>query len=135
VSTKKIRFVKNRDNTCIDMKKFFYLCTCDTCKRMMKELILTDFEIIDIKKTPISPSDLKTARKTVDSYQDLFNKRARKLKELKIDLSQLDDSKIETLILEEYSFLKRPLLLDGEKVLAGNSKSTFAEMKALYGTS
>lgn len=60
------------------MKKFYYLSTCDTCKRIMKELDLSEFDKIDIKKENINSDDLELARKTVDSYTELFNKRAEK---------------------------------------------------------
>jgi len=101
----------------------------------MKELDLNGFEKIDIKKINISEEDLELAKATVDSYLELFNKRARKIKELGLDLNSLEDSKIKELILGEYSFLKRPLMISGEKILAGNSKAVVEEMKLLHGNS
>ncbi|MEZ4938464.1 MAG: ArsC/Spx/MgsR family protein [Crocinitomicaceae bacterium] len=117
------------------MKKFYYLSTCDTCKRIMKELDLSSFEIIDIKTQNISKGDLELARKTVNSYLDLFNKRARKIKELNIDLSSKSEKELEQLILGEYSFLKRPLMISDSNIIAGNSKEAIAQMKTLNGNS
>lgn len=117
------------------MKKFYYLSTCDTCKRIMKELDLTEFIIIDIKKNNISTEDIELVREHFESYTDLFNKRARKIKELGINLSTLQDDEIKHLILGEYSFLKRPLLISDNTVLAGNSRSIIEKMKELHGTS
>ncbi len=99
----------------------------------MKNLDLNGFEIIDIKKEMISAEDLKLAREHYESYIDLFNKRARKIKELGIDLSNQTEQQLEELILGEYSFLKRPLMIDGNKVLAGNSKAVITEMEDLHG--
>lgn len=114
-------------------KKFYYLSTCDTCKRIMKELDLTSFEKIDIKSTNIQPADLELARKTVDSYLDLFNMRARKIKELSFDLKSATEAQLIELILNEYSFLKRPLMISDKTILAGNSKQTIEAMKQLHG--
>ena len=115
------------------MKKFYYLSTCDTCKRIMKNLNLSHFETIDIKKENISKEDLEHAGKSVSTYVDLFNKRARKIKELNLDLNTINEEQIKTHILNEYSFLKRPLLIDGDTILAGNSKAVVAEMEKNYG--
>lgn len=99
----------------------------------MKNLDLSEFETIDIKKNNISETDLELAGKTVDSYIDLFNKRARKIKELGLDLNSSSEQELFNHILSEYSFLKRPMLIDGAKVLAGNSKAIIAEMEKEYG--
>ena len=40
------------------MKKIYYLSTCDTCKRIMKELPLDDFIKVDIKTDPLTENDL-----------------------------------------------------------------------------
>ena len=117
----------------MEMKKFYYLSTCDTCKRIMKNLYLSDFEIIDIKKEMISKEELQYAKEHFESYLDLFNKRARKIKELGIDLNTQSEDQLEKLILSEYSFLKRPLMIDGNEVLAGNSKNVVAQMEELHG--
>ena len=99
----------------------------------MKELDLSTFETIDIKKTPILKEDLEFAGTKYESYIELFNKRARKIKELGLDLDKKSNDEIKELILSEYSFLKRPLMIDGEHVLAGNAKKVVEQMKELHG--
>lgn len=99
----------------------------------MKNLDLSGFDVIDIKKNHIEKEAFQIASKHYDSNIELFNKRARKIKELGIDLNSQSEQQLEELILGEYSFLKRPLMIDGDQVLAGNSKNIIAEMESLHG--
>jgi arsenate reductase len=55
------------------------------------------------------------------SADALFSKRARKYKELGLKNRKLSDSEIRQLILSEYTFLKRPVLLFDGQIFIGNS--------------
>ncbi len=106
------------------MKRFIYLSTCDTCKRIMKqaEINSENFELKDIKKTPISEEELDLAFSHTQSYEALFNKRSRKYAQSGLKEKQLKDIDFKQLILDEYTYLKRPVTIVGEKVFVGNSK-------------
>lgn len=106
------------------MKKYIYLSTCDTCKRIMKDAGITkeNFELQDIKKTPISEVDLDLAFKHTNSYEALFNKRSRKYAQSGLKEQNLDDIAFRDLILSEYTYLKRPVTIVGSNVYVGNSK-------------
>jgi len=107
------------------MHLFYYLSSCDSCKRIMKTLALTDdITQIDIKKNPLTAEQLETLYQLSGSYQALLNKRAQKIKE--IDKSNLDEAQIKTLLLSHYTFLKRPVLLYNNELFVGNAKSTLA---------
>lgn len=111
------------------MYLFYYLSSCDTCKRIMKTLALTDdITQIDIKKNPLTAKQLEALYQLSGSYEALLNKRAQKLKE--IDKSTLDEAKIKALLLSHYTFLKRPVLLYQNKLYIGNAKATIAAAKA-----
>ena len=56
------------------MKKIYYLSTCDTCKRIMKELPLDDFIKVDIKTDPLTENDLGELCALSGSYEVLFSK-------------------------------------------------------------
>jgi arsenate reductase-like glutaredoxin family protein len=74
------------------MDKFYYLSSCDTCKRIMKTLELpSSIDLIDIKKTPLSETDLSSLYAHTASYEALLNKRAQKLKE--VDKNNLTEEK------------------------------------------
>lgn len=113
------------------MRKFFYLSTCDTCKRIIKELNLpADIEMTDIKKSPVTPEELDHLFAAAKSYEALFNKRSQLYKQRGLKDQNLKDQDYRDLILEHYTFLKRPVLVLDHKVFAGNSKNTIAEAKA-----
>ena len=112
------------------MKVFFYLKTCDTCKRIINDINLgSDIELVDIKVNPLNKQQLKTIRSFSESFEDLFNKRAQLYKQINLNTKILSESDYEKLILEHYTFLKRPVLLYDNKLFVGNSKNTIEQIK------
>jgi len=112
------------------MKKFIYLSTCDTCKRIMKELSLpADVLLQDIKKEPIDATQLSSLYAKTNSYEALINKRARKFKEWGLNAKTLTESEFKDLLLKDYTFLKRPVLIWDEHLFIGNAKATVEEAK------
>lgn len=102
------------------MKRIYYLSSCDTCRRMMKELnSFHEYELIDIKSNNIDAKTLDSLKEKVGSYEALFSKRAIKYKTLGMKDKNLSDQEFRQLILDEYTFLKRPVLIDGDKVVVG----------------
>ncbi|RTE54571.1 hypothetical protein EHW67_05225 [Arenibacter aquaticus] len=113
------------------MKKIFYLSTCDTCKRILKELApSSDFILQDIKQEAITPEDLKIMADLSGSYESLFSKRARLYKERNLKEQNLSEADYKQLILEHYTFLKRPVILMDNQIFVGNSKAVVAKAKA-----
>jgi len=87
---------------------------------MMKEFnTLDEFELIDIKSTHIDAKTLDFLKEKTGSYEALFSKRAIKYKTLGLKDKPLKDEDFRELILDEYTFLKRPVLIDGEVVIVG----------------
>ncbi len=113
------------------MNKVFYLSTCDTCKRIIDELGLKQkqFQFQDIKTEKITTDQLQELKEKAGSYEALFSKIARKYKELKLNEKTLTEEEMKKLILDEYTFLKRPIILINEKIFIGNSKNTILEAK------
>jgi arsenate reductase len=102
------------------MKRIYYLSSCDTCRRMMKEFNrLDEFELIDIKSLNIDSKMLDFLKEKTGSYEALFSKRAIKYKTLGLKNKNFSDQDFRQLILDEYTFLKRPVFIDGEKVVIG----------------
>lgn len=117
------------------MNKIYYLSTCDTCKRIISELELKEkgFIFQDIKTEKITVSQLDEMKNAVGSYEALFSRIARKYKELGLSEKSLSESDYKKFILEEYTFLKRPVIFIGKKVFVGNSKAVIADAKAELG--
>ncbi len=113
------------------MKRFYYLSSCSTCIRILKELNLpSDFELIDIKKTNIESDSLEFLKDKSGSFESLFSKKAMKYKSLGLDKKNLTENDFKKLILEEYTFLKRPVLIKDELVFIGNSKEVIGQAKS-----
>lgn len=104
------------------MKKVFYLKTCDTCKRILKELDFTGFELQDIKTVAISEDDLEQMKELAGSYEALFSRRAQNYKKLGLKDMQLTEDDIKNYILTDYTFLKRPVVVDEKSIFIGNEK-------------
>ena len=82
------------------MKKIYYLSTCDTCKRIMKELNLpSSFIKQDIKTQGLSEQDVEEMQNLAGSYEALFSKRAQLYKQRNLKDEDLieDDSLVVTL--------------------------------------
>ena len=116
------------------MKKIYYLSTCDTCKKILKELDApASYELQDIKKDPLTQNQLKELKHRAGTYEALFSKRARLYKERDLKNKQLTEEDFKNLILEHYTFLKRPVIVSGQKIFIGNSKKEVSTAKAELG--
>ncbi len=104
------------------MKTFFYLSTCSSCKRIVQSLNLPpSVELQDIKKQPISEAQLDYLYSLSGSYEALFSKRAQLYKQRNLKLQNLTESDYKKLILEHYTFLKRPVLVIKDALFIGNN--------------
>ncbi len=109
---------------------FFYLSTCDTCKRIMGALDLPpEIRLQDIKTEPVTPGQLRELRDLAGSYEALFSKRARLYKERNLKEKDLGETDFRDLILEHYTFLNRPVLVDSGLIFIGNAKKTVAQAR------
>ncbi|REE83414.1 arsenate reductase-like glutaredoxin family protein [Lutibacter oceani] len=104
------------------MKKIYYLKTCDTCRRILKEMDTTGFVLQEIKTEPITVKQLEELFALTKSYEALFSKRAKKYKQMDLKNQSLTEKDYRQLILDEYTFLKRPVIVVNNKVFAGNTK-------------
>lgn len=112
------------------MKKVYYLSTCDTCKRIMKEVNWSESDDSqDIKKQPLTADQLNSLYEQIGSYEALFNKRAQLYRKRKLNEQTLAESDYKKLLLEHYTFLKRPVFVINDEIFVGNSKKTVEALK------
>lgn len=112
------------------MKKIYYLSTCDTCNRIMKQLNLPEaFEKQDIKKDPITVKQLEFLKALSGSYESLFSRRAKLYKERNLKEEVLTEEDYRRFILEHYTFLNRPVIVNHDKIFIGNSKKVVEAAK------
>jgi len=109
------------------MRKIFYLDSCSTCKRIMKELKIDDsFEQQNIKGNNISEEELDFLKEKIGSYEAAFSRRAMKFRKQGLHEKNLTEADYRKLILEEYTFLKRPVIFYDDQVFVGNAKKAVA---------
>jgi arsenate reductase len=108
------------------MKKIYCLSTCSTCARILDEIGAEKkgFSLQDIKTEKITPAQLDEMKEKAGSYEALFSRRALKYKELGLKDKHLSEKDYRKLILDEYTFLKRPVALVGGKIFVGSEKKT-----------
>lgn len=112
------------------MKKVYHLSTCDTCIRILKELDFPDtFEKQDIKKDEITVKQLEALKQLAGSYEALFSRRAKLYKERNLKHETLSEEDYKNLILEHYTFLSRPIIINEKNIFIGNSPKTVALAK------
>ncbi|CAI8371553.1 MAG: Regulatory protein Spx [Flavobacterium sp. SCGC AAA160-P02] len=115
------------------MKKVYFLQTCDTCRRILKEVPLENFERQEIKSNPISVSQLEEMYSFSNSYEALFNKRAKKYKAMDLKGETISEKDYRQFILDEYTFLKRPVFIVENEIFIGNSKKEIERLKKKIG--
>ncbi|MCW3162572.1 arsenate reductase family protein [Chryseobacterium oryctis] len=115
------------------MKKVFYLNTCGTCKKILAEFDLTDWELREIKKEPITKEELAEMYKKTKSYEALFSKKSTQIKLRELDVKSLDEKDFQKLLLEHYTFLKRPVFITDKEIFIGNDKKNVEALRLFFG--
>ncbi len=87
----------------------------------------------NIKEEPLTPDQLQELKRRSGTYESLFNKRARLYKERDLKNKQLSEEDFKNLLLEHYTFLKRPVIVNDQQIFIGNSKKEIAAAKASLG--
>ena len=107
------------------MKKVYYLKTCSTCVRILKELNLpSEFILQDIKDDPITLVQLEEMHNLAGTYEALFSKRAQLYKQLGLKDQVLTEADFKKYILQHYTFLSRPVVIYNNQIFIGNSAKT-----------
>ncbi|MEZ4827403.1 MAG: ArsC/Spx/MgsR family protein [Bacteroidia bacterium] len=117
------------------MNKIYTLANCTTSQRILKDINPgPEFVFQNIKEENITPEQLDELYRMAGSYEALFSKRALKYKEWGLNKMDLSEEDYRRYILEEYTFLKRPVIINGEEIFIGNApKVVEAAKKAISG--
>lgn len=111
------------------MKKVYFLSTCSTCQRIMNDLKLDGFVQQDIKHEKITPEQLNEMKERAGSFEALFSRRAMKYKSMGLANKNLGEKDYQQLILDEYTFLKRPVFVVDDEIFIGNAAATIEKLK------
>ena len=114
------------------MRKIYYLTTCDTCSKFMKQILGIDsFERKDIKTDAITEAELDLMHELSGSYEALFSRRARKFRSMSLHERLLKESDYRGLILDEYTFLKRPVVIIDGHIFIGSVAENIEAINSL----
>lgn len=113
------------------MKKIYHLANCTTCQRILKELNPgKEFILQDIKTESITEKQMDEMVKLAGSSEALFSRIALKYRAWGLKEKDLSEQDYRKYILEEYTFLKRPVIIIGKQIFIGNSPKTVVAAKA-----
>lgn len=98
----------------------------------MSEFDLSDWELRELKSQNISESELENLYSFTKSYEVLFSKKSTQIKERNLDLKSLAEEDFKNLILEHYSFLKRPVFVTDKEIFVGNDKNNVENLRKYF---
>src|SRR4051812_45352735 len=106
------------------MKAIYLMANCTTSQAIIQatHIIKKQSAMHDIKFEKITPAQLEEMKRMAGSYETLFSRRALKYKELGLKDKKLEEKDYRNFILEEYPFLKRPVVIIDEKIFVGSEK-------------
>src|SRR5450432_2500130 len=115
------------------MKKVYGVSTCTTCQRIIKDadLLKKGYAYQNIKVDKITPEQLDQMKEMLGSYEAMFSRRSLKYKAMGLKDKTLTEKDYRDLILQEYTFLKRPVVISGKKIFSGSEKKTVADVLKL----
>ena len=80
----------------------------------------------EIKSEPITPEQLEEMKGLAGSYEALFSRRAMLFRQRGLHEKKLTESDYKKLILDHYTFLKRPVAVIDGGIFIGNAKKVVA---------
>ncbi|PQJ31711.1 hypothetical protein BST92_07130 [Nonlabens arenilitoris] len=109
---------------------FIYLDSCNTCQRIKSELNLPEtVELQNTKEKPITLEQIEFLKDQAGSYEALFNRRAQLYRGRGLHEKELTENDYKELLLDHYTFIKRPILIYTDQAFIGNSKKVIAAAK------
>ena len=112
--------------------KAYYLSTCSTCKQFIEQIDFPkSFEFQDIKTNKITVAQIEEMKSMAGNYENLFSRRAMKYRSLGLDKKELSEADYKQLIIDEYTFLRRPVFIINDEIVIGSGKKNIERVKQL----
>lgn len=106
----------------------YWLPHCTTCQKAAQYLEKKGAAIAkfrDIKSDPLSHKEVQRLAELVGGVSELFSRRARKYRTMKLNERELSTAEMIQLMTEEYTFIKRPVLASDGRAVAGFTPKSF----------
>ena len=115
-----------------DMKKvrLYGLPHCSTCQKAVEFLEnagVTIEKFHDVKEEKLSRKKIEELVKLVGGAAKLFSKRAMKYRSMGLNEMELSDDDLIGYMVDEYTFIRRPVLVSGDFAMAGFAKKKYEE--------
>ncbi len=111
--------------------RLYGLPHCTTCKKALAFLEAAGVrieEFHDLKEDRLSRQEVAQLSALAGGADKLFSKRARKYRSMGLSEKAISDDEMIELMSEEYTFIRRPVLVAGKKAFAGFSKTRYQEL-------
>lgn len=111
--------------------KLFGLPHCSTCQKAVAYLEDLGVEVEnfhDVKEDQLPKKEIEKLVKLVGGAEKLFSKRAMKYRSMGLNEMDLSENDLLKHMVDEYTFIRRPVLVYGDQALAGFSKKKYDEM-------
>lgn len=108
----------------------YWLASCSTCKKAEQFLKSQNIEISvyrNLKEDSLSRDEIEKLAANVGGVNELFSRRAIKYREMNLQSRELSETEMFDLMASEYTFIKRPVLISGERAIAGFSEKKYKE--------
>ena len=107
---------------------FYWLPHCSTCRKAVEYLETngaTIAESRDIKSNPLSRSEVQNLAEMVGGASELFSRRAIKYRAMTLNERVLSSEEMIELMAEEYTFIKRPVVVSEGHAVSGFTPKSF----------
>ncbi len=107
---------------------FYWLPNCSTCQKAKRRLERHNVKVSnfrDIKEEPLTREEIVNLAKTLGGAENLFSRRAVKYREMKLSERELSAEEMIDLMVSDYTFLKRPILVKNGSAMAGYFEKYF----------
>ena len=114
---------------------FYWSSGCSTCqkaKKFVERHNIKDFTLRDIKENLLSREEVAEIAEKLGGADQLFSRRAVKYREMKLNERELSEAEMIDLMANEYTFLKRPVLVVSDKAIAGFFERFFQDFIYKY---
>ncbi len=112
-------------------KIYFYgLPDCSTCQKALRRLDyhrVTNVKKRNIKDEPLIRAEVEKLATMLGGAENLFSRRSIKYRELGLRDKTLSEAEMLDLMVSDYTFLKRPILVLNGKAIAGFFEKEYDE--------
>jgi arsenate reductase (glutaredoxin) len=106
----------------VDVYWLPYCSTCQKAAAYLEERGVPVRAFRDLKSEPLSRAEVEALAKKAGGAEALFSKRAMKYRKMGLHEQELSDDDLLRLMAEEYTFVTRPVVVRGDRAVAGFAK-------------